>query len=129
MMLRGRTKNLVSRALLVAASLALSAPAFGGDDCTTCWHRCPPPYVHWAEGPPRLWFRCASPRPVCDPCNLEHHGYYPTCWRPWSFTNELNHCLAPKSGAETGVREALPSAGERQMPVNPAAPGSGAKPQ
>jgi hypothetical protein len=44
---------------------------------------CPPPYVHCMEGPPCVHFKCVCPRPVCDPCNLEHWGYYPTCWRRW----------------------------------------------
>jgi hypothetical protein len=129
MVLRGLTKNCGSAALLVAAAFAVHVPARAGDDCTTCWHKCPPPYIHWAEGPPRLWFKCACPRPVCDPCSLEHYGYYQTCWRPWSFTTELNHCLAPKSALEMGVREVLPSTGERQMPMSQGAPGSAAKPR
>jgi hypothetical protein len=94
-----------------------------------CEKRCVPPYVHWAEGPPRLWFKCACPRPVCDPCSLEHYGYYATCWRPWSFTTESNHCPAPALPVETGIRGVLPSTGEGQTPLNQGAPGSGAKPR
>ena len=128
MLLRGLARHCGKAALLAAAVIALVAPARAGDESLTCRQKCPPPYIHWAEGPPRLWFKCACPRPVCDPCSLEHCGYYQTCWRPWSFTTELNHCQAPASGVE-GVRGVLPSTGERQMPGNQGAPASGAKPQ
>jgi len=40
---------------------------------------CPPPYLWFSEGPPWIKFKKACPRPVCDPCNLEHYGYYQTC--------------------------------------------------
>ena len=128
MLLRGLARRCGKAAILAAAAFTLLAPVRGGDECLFCRQKCPPPYIHWAEGPPRLWFKCACPRPVCDPCSLEHYGYYQTCWRPWSFTTELNHCQAPATVVE-GVRGLPPSTGERQMPVNQGAPGSGAKPQ
>jgi hypothetical protein len=129
MLLGGLAKYVLIAAGFAAAGFACVSTARGGDDCVTCKQKCPPPYIHWAEGPPRLWFKCACPRPVCDPGNLEHYGYYATCWRPWSFTSELNHCPAPALPVETVIREVLPSAGERQTPVNQGAPGSGAKPR
>ena len=44
-----------------AAALALSPAAFG-QSCATCdapnnsWFHCPPKFVHWMEGPPKLKF-------------------------------------------------------------------------
>jgi hypothetical protein len=31
-------------------------------------------------------------RKVCDPCNLEHAGYYHTCWQPWPWPADYRHC-------------------------------------
>jgi hypothetical protein len=117
--------------ILAAAAIVLIAPARADDclACLPCWQKCPPPYIHWAEGPPRLWFKCACPRPVCDPCSLEHYGYYQPCWRPWSFTNEMNHCATQAYVGELGIKGVMPSTGARQMPVNQGAPGAGVKPQ
>ena len=53
---------------------------------------CPPPFVHCMERPPKIKWKCGCPRPVCDPCDLEHFGYYQTCWCPWPFPPDLRHC-------------------------------------
>ena len=44
---------------------------------------CPPALVHCTPKPPKLKFKSVCPKPVCDPCELEGYGFYPTCWRPW----------------------------------------------
>jgi hypothetical protein len=77
---------------LATAILLAFAPATFGEGWLTCRQKCPPPFVHCQEGPLRLRFKCACPKPVCDPCNLEHYGYYQTCWRPWSFPPDTRHC-------------------------------------
>jgi hypothetical protein len=56
---------------------------------------CPPKFCHVMEGPPRLQFKKGCPRPVCDPCNLEHFGYYPVCWSPWPYPADWSHCPYP----------------------------------
>jgi hypothetical protein len=66
-----------------------AVPCAGG--CCDNKH-CPPPLVHCMERPPKIKFQCACPRPVCDPCQLEHFGYYQTCWCPWPFPPDLRHC-------------------------------------
>jgi hypothetical protein len=91
---------------LFAAALVLSfgaaAPAraqcascgAGGDCCgrgPSCGH-CPPAFVHYYERPPKIKFKPSCPRPVCDPCNLEHYGYYQTCWCSWPFPPDMRHC-------------------------------------
>ncbi len=82
-----------------AIVLASSPPVFGGP-LDFCWHRCPPPYVHCQEGRPKIRIKCACPKPVCDPCNLEHFGYYPTCWHPWSYLPDWSRCpVAPPAMA------------------------------
>jgi hypothetical protein len=53
---------------------------------------CPPPYIHYYEDAPKLKFKRACPRPVCDPCHLEHFGYYQPCWHPWPFGEDWSHC-------------------------------------
>src|SRR5437773_60836 len=72
------------------------APATGGG-CSTCATPtstgncggpkvdCPPPYCHVYEGPPCLKWKRGCPRPVCDPCELPHFGYFQTCWSPWPY--------------------------------------------
>jgi hypothetical protein len=82
-----------------------SAPAGGG--CATCstpaagsnhpGHKvhCPPPFYHVYEGPPCLKFKKGCPRPVCDPCELPHFGYYQTCWSPWPYPRDFRHCPYP----------------------------------
>ena len=44
-------------------------------------------------------FKRACPRPVCDPCHLEHYGYYQTCWAPWPYPPDWSHCPTPPPGA------------------------------
>src|SRR5262249_15074712 len=46
-----------------------------------------------------LKFKCACPKPVCDPCNLPHYGYFATCWRPWPWPHDWSHCPVPPPGA------------------------------
>jgi hypothetical protein len=67
--------------------------------CSACRENCPPKVVHYYEGPPRLKFKKACPRPLCDPCHLPHFGYYQTCWAPWPFPPDWSHCPVPPPGA------------------------------
>jgi hypothetical protein len=93
-------------ALLGAPSLY--AQCGGGGGCVSCGaapaaapchEKCPPWVIHYYEGPPRLKFKKACPRPVCDPCYLPHYGYYQTCWAPWPFPPDWSHCSVPPPGA------------------------------
>ena len=56
---------------------------------------CPPPFIWYSEGPPRIKFKHACPRPVCNPCQVEHAGYFQTCWTPWPFPPDWSHCPTP----------------------------------
>src|SRR5262245_36824157 len=85
-----------------AAALALGPAAYGqwfglGSSCKC--DKCPPPYVHCSEGPPKLKFKHACPKPVCDPCTLPHYGYFQACWRPWLLPPDWSHCPVPPPGA------------------------------
>ena len=60
---------------------------------------CPPPLKWCSEQAPRLKFGCACPRPVCDPCDLQHYGYYATCWQPWPYQPDWSHCQTTPPGA------------------------------
>jgi len=106
---------------LAAAILFAVAPAAFADGFLTCRHKCPPPFVHCQEGPPRLRFKCACPKPVCDPCNLEHYGYYQTCWRPWSFSPDARHCPEPLPSVELHGVDATPVSGASGLPSHPSA--------
>jgi hypothetical protein len=80
------------------SSCGISMSWGGGGGCG-CKGPCPPPYIHLFEGPPRIKFKRACPRPVCDPCHLEHYGYYQTCWHPWPYPPDWSHCPCPPPGA------------------------------
>jgi hypothetical protein len=71
-----------------------SGPSCG---CNTCLpdvptHHCPHPFCHTQEGPPCIHYKCGCPRPVCDPCNLPHYGYFQPCWKPWPYGPDWSHC-------------------------------------
>ena len=88
---------------------------------------CPPPLVHCLEKPPKIKYKCACPRPICEPCQLEHFGYYQTCWCPWPFPPDLRHCpCAGEHPANPYLAPATPPA-VPEMP--PARGASGNEPQ
>jgi hypothetical protein len=120
-----------------AVALTISSGAFG-QSCTTCapapvTHPCPPKFWHWAEGPPKLKFKKACPKPVCDPCTLPHAGYYQTCWHPWPWDPDWSHCVLPPTALTYGeapgdvviplpsprAPAALPPPSESTLPSNP----------
>ncbi len=47
------------------------------------------------EKPPKWKIQRVCPKPICDPCLLEHHGYYHTCWRPSTVPPDWSHCPVP----------------------------------
>ena len=110
-----------------AVALAVSPAAFG-QSCTTCCqpesHHCPPSFWHWQEGPPKIKFKHACPKPVCNPCTLQHAGYYQTCWHPWPWEPDWSHCaLAPTALSVEGVASdaAVPTYSPRAPAALPAA--------
>lgn len=107
MSFRGTSKLL--GCLGVSALLWLALPAvswgqtFGTPSCAPCAvgsrHHCPPFYHVFVQGPPRLHWRHACPKPICDPCQLPHWGFYETCWNPWPFPPDWTHCHAAPPAA------------------------------
>jgi hypothetical protein len=107
---RSLRRYFVSAALL----LTLPAAASGQEGCASgcgvpagcapaCHSRpCPPPYRHIQEGPPRIRIKCGCPHPVCPPCELQHWGYFQTCWRPWPWPPNWSHCPQPNPAALVG---------------------------
>jgi hypothetical protein len=87
--------------MLGATVIALAViPSAFGQTCTTCaslppTNHCPPKFWHWEEGPPKLKFKHACPKPICDPCTLPHAGYYETCWNAWPWAPDWSHCIMP----------------------------------
>jgi hypothetical protein len=83
---------------LAAASLAL--PARAGDNyCCGCGPGiCCPVTTFCRIRPPCIKWKCVCPKPVCDPCNLDHYGYYPTCWHAWPFPPDYSCCRLPPNG-------------------------------
>src|SRR5204863_4098096 len=81
---------------VLVAGLAF-APAAVAQQCDSCGKGpCPPYYKYHYEGPPKIKFKCGCPRPICDPCNLPHYGYFPTCWHPWPFPRNECPCHHPQ---------------------------------
>jgi hypothetical protein len=85
--------------LLLAAGLAVPARADGpGPGCGACPGCgcgpgiCCPRTTFCRTRPPCIRWKCVSPKPVCDPCSLDHHGYYPTCWHCWPFPPDYGCC-------------------------------------
>jgi hypothetical protein len=108
-MSHARTLKTVPTIFAAAILLGFAPPTFG-EGWLSCRQKCPPPFVHCQEGPPRLRFKCACPKPVCDPCNLDHYGYYQTCWRPWSFPPDARHCPDPLPTVELQGVSVAPAA-------------------
>jgi hypothetical protein len=79
---------------------------------------------------PCIKWKCVCPKPICDPCNLPHAGYYPTCWRPWMYPMDFNHCPVPPPSVVVapyccnppdtlgGVNETLPTPRQLTAPNN-----------
>src|SRR5437870_6230862 len=61
------------------------APACGREHC-------PPHYHVFVQGPPRMCWHRTCPKPICNPCDLPHFGYFETCWHPWPFPADFTHC-------------------------------------
>jgi hypothetical protein len=81
-----------------------SCPA-GGCATGTCatgncgsWFSCCPKYHFTIEKPPKICFKTVCSKPLCDPCDIEGNGYYPTCWRPWAYPPNYSHCPVPPPG-------------------------------
>jgi hypothetical protein len=98
----GNYRRTAARGLLgmvLVAGLAL-VPTVRGQNCESCGKQhCPPYFKYFYERPPKLKFKKACPRPICDPCTLPHYGYYQTCWHPWPFPPDWSHCPTPPPAA------------------------------
>jgi hypothetical protein len=94
---RKRTACLIPLAVaLLLQPLALAQEC--GEACNH--HHCPPCFPHCTEGPPRIKFKCACPKPVCPPdCDTPNWGYFEPCWRPWPWPPNYAHCPCPVPAA------------------------------
>jgi hypothetical protein len=122
--------RIVRRLLCVPLALALAAGpvAYADPCCDECCQRshCPPPFFHCMEGPPKIKYKCGCPRPVCPPCELQHWGYYETCWRAWPFPPDWSHCPTPPAAAQVPMPgPGVPVVGE---PPRATLPGPGPAP-
>jgi hypothetical protein len=135
MSLQRSANNLAAWCLLGVSVLAFTPAVFGGPlgyyGCSGCsggccggCEKCPPPYCHCQERPPRIHFRCGCAKPVCDPCTLEHFGYYRTCWQPWPFPPDWSHCQVPPPGADPTLAGPQP-VGAGMVMTGPPGPPSG----
>jgi hypothetical protein len=112
------------------AAAAAQEPAAEGPACgcasAACatgncgwWGKCfCPKTVFTIEKPPHIKFCRVCPKPVCDRCELDGYGYYPTCWRPFAYPPNYAYCPAPPPGVLAGPPPPL-IAGE----PGPASPG------
>jgi hypothetical protein len=74
-------------------------------------------------------FKKGCPRPVCDPCTLEHAGYYAACWKPWPYPPDWSHCPVPPPSALVAppgppVRAVVPIVPAARGPTGPLENGS-----
>ena len=77
---------------------------------------CPAPFVHYAPKVPCIKFKCACGKPVCDICDMQSYGYYPTCWRAWD--QPLNYQCAVPTPTQLVAPPAL-VAPQDEIPVAP----------
>jgi hypothetical protein len=94
--------------LLLAAGLlaGAAAPAARADD--DCGAGCGAtsaglfgfhcPRLHFCcPRPPKICWHPVCLKPICCPGELEHYGYWQTCWHPWPFPPDWSHCPVPPS--------------------------------
>lgn len=87
-----------------AGGACFGTPSTGSCSTGYCQtHHCPPPFEHCMEEPPCIHFKCGCPRPVCNPCDLPHWGYYDKCWTPWPYPANWTHCPTPPPAAFVGL--------------------------
>jgi hypothetical protein len=82
-----------------------SVQGYGSGGCGSCGscgscntgcqtHHCPPHLKYCMEGAPKICVRIGCPKPICNPCTQPGWGYYETCWNPWPWPANYNHCPA-----------------------------------
>jgi hypothetical protein len=82
---------------------------------------CCPKYTFCIEKAPKICFKSVCPKPICDQCKIEGYGYYPTCWRPWSYPPDYRHCPVPPPGVLAGLTPPLDAAPVATVPEPPRA--------
>jgi hypothetical protein len=92
--------------LLLCLPVALPAPSAAGEYVGAFC--CPKTTFCRPEAPCIKW-KCVCPKPVCNPCNLPHYGYYHTCWRPWFYPPDYGHCPYPPPSVALAESLAMPS--------------------
>ncbi len=81
--------------VLLAAGLAAPTRA-DGPCCDGCGRGIFCPRTTFCRiRPPCIKWKCVCPKPVCDPCSLDHYGYYPKCWQSWPFPPDYSCCHQP----------------------------------
>lgn len=114
------------------AGCASCAPSLATTMGNKCCHTCCPKYHHCSEGPVHIHWHHGCPKPVCNPCDLPHWGYWQKCWSPWPWPPDWSHCPTPPPAAHVLLNPAthyLPGAvpygngnGQRPMPQEEEAP-------
>ena len=107
-----------------ASGACFGTPTALGGSCGSCGsfcqtHHCPPAYVHCLEGPPCIRWKCGCPRPVCNPCELPHWGYYDKCWTPWPFPPNWTHCPTLPPAATVTLNPQVHPSVQQQQPAPP----------
>src|ERR1700722_17717237 len=74
------------------ASAQILGGLFGGGCCNSCPHFHCPHVKFCVEGPPRVCLKQSCPKPAINPCAQPNWGYYQTCWSPWPWPPDWNHC-------------------------------------
>jgi hypothetical protein len=112
-----------------AGGACFGTPSTGncGNCCQT--HHCPPAYQHCLEGPPSIHWKCGCPRPVCNPCDLPHWGYFDKCWTQWPYPPNWTHCPTTPPAAlvnltPNAVSPYIPPPSPPRLPAPAVSPGA-----
>ena len=99
---------LATPSLSWAQSCGVACATFGVPCAVGGSHHCPPAYKYTPEGAPRIHWGHGCPRPICNPCDLPHWGYYDTCWTPWPFPPNWSHCATPPPASFVNLPNVYP---------------------
>jgi hypothetical protein len=79
--------------LAVALAFARPASVKAIDFSVGCCQHFHCPHTNFCfEGAPHIHFHQGCAKPLINPCTQPNWGYYQTCWSPWPWPPEWNHC-------------------------------------
>ncbi|MBI2806199.1 MAG: hypothetical protein HYX68_14555 [Planctomycetes bacterium] len=121
---------LVSPVVGLAQTFGTPCGVDGGCAAACFRSHCPPAFHITVPHPPRLCWRHGCARPVCNPCDLPHFGYFETCWSPWPFPQDFSHCYLTPPAALVNLDPLVhPNAPQMRPQMLPKQSNPGIRPQ